>query len=376
VETLEPGGAEGLAVEIARSLAARGHQSHLIVMDGSGPFRSRLGEEILFHDLEFPRPGGSSFANLLHFRKTYRALAGIVAEHGIDVVQTHLPKANFLGLILGRNTAAKVFPTVHNNREFDYGEFNNRLKSYLRKRAYRLMLSWCDGMIAVSDQVRTAMIGELNVRGAKADRIAVVPNGVAVPTMMDAEEIRQIRGIWSVDEDEVLLVGVGRLTHQKNFSSLLDALALVPATAGKWKCVIAGEGEHRSSLEDAIKAQGLSGRIVLAGHVPEVGRLLGAADVFCLSSRYEGLPLVLLEAMAAGLPVCAYGIDGVTDVVQEGVQAVLAKPEDAQDLARAIGQLLENQTTRREMGAAGRALVEKTYNFERVIDQLEELYQS
>lgn len=376
VETLEAGGAEGLAVDIANNLAARGHVSHLIVMDGSGPFRTRVHNEVHLVDLGFPPRIKSVLSNANYFRKTYGALANVLKENRVEVVQTHLPKANFLGLFLGVNKVARVHPTVHNNREFDYGVGGNGIKDFLRKRAYRQMLSSCGSMIAVSQQVAVAMAGELKVSGKMADRIVVVPNGVAVPPVLAPEVRNEVRQSYSVSEDETLLVGVGRLTRQKNFTSLVESLSLLPDSAPPWKCIIAGEGELRESVTAGISDRGLEGRVILAGHVSDVGRLLGSADVFCLSSLFEGLPLVLLEAMAVGLPVCAYGIDGVTDVVEDGSQAVLARPEDATDMARAIHSLLENPDLRQEMGAAGRSLVETTYNFERVVNQLEELYLS
>ncbi len=376
VETLNAGGAEGLAVDIANSLAARGHQSHLIVMEGDGPFRQRISEAVHFTDLGFPCRTGSFLANSLYFQKTYGALAKTLRESQVDVVQTHLPKANFLGLFLGKNGVARVFPTVHNNREFDYGDHANPMKEFLRKRAYRQMLSWCQAMIAVSEQVRTAMIGELKVTGGKSERLVVIPNGVPVPPLLERRKRQLVRQRWSVGDQEVLLVAVGRLTRQKNFASLVEALAMIPDTAGPWKCLIAGDGELHDTLAADIAARGLGERIVLAGHVSEIGFLLGAADVFCLSSLFEGLPLVLLEAMAAGLPVCAYGIDGVVDVVQDGVQARLARPEDPADLARALQILLAEPEVRREMGTAGRALVQADFNFERVVDQLEELFKA
>lgn len=374
VETLAAGGAEGLAVDFANSLAARGHQSHLIVMDGRGPFRDRISDQVNFLDLELPGRRGSVFSNAVNFRRTYQALSSVLKEDQVGVVQTHLPRANFLGLFLGKGGVAKVFPTVHNNREFDYGDYSNRVKDHLRKKAYRMMLSWCQAMICISDQVRVAMMGELKVAGSLSERLVVIRNGVPVSPPLAIHEKDVIRQQWSVGEQDVLLVAVGRLTPQKNFCSLIEALAQIPETRGSWKCLIAGEGDQRNSLAREISARGLEGKVILAGHVPEIGRLLGAADVFCLSSRYEGLPLVLLEAMAAGLPVCAYGIDGVADVVQNGVQANLARPEDPGDLARAINELLADPGLRQELGSAGRALVQSKFNFERAVDQLEELF--
>ena len=165
IETLDAGGAEALAIEIANALATRGRESHLIVIAGGGCFQSRVHESVHLHDLGSPRSTGRLPARALYFIRTFRKLSSLVADNHIDVIQSHLPKANFFGLALAALHRAKVHPTVHNNREFEYGDSPNRYIERGRRAAYRLMLRCNAPMIAVSDEVKAAMAVELGVDG-------------------------------------------------------------------------------------------------------------------------------------------------------------------------------------------------------------------
>lgn len=376
VEALESGGAEALAVDIAGALAARGHESHLIVLRGDGAFRGRVSPEVRLHDLGRPRRDGSQAARVFYFLGTCRRLHALLRAERIDVVQAHLPKANFLGLVMAWWGMGRVFVTVHNNREFDYGDQAGRLKQWARRFGYRQMTRSCRGVIAVSEQVKRSLLAELRVDNADAGRVRVVTNGVreAPPASVAARE--SARAAWGVAPGEVLVVGVGRLTAQKDYATLLQALSRLPADAPAWRCIVAGEGELRPGLEQSARDLGLSDRFRLGGLVSDVGGLLAAADVFCLPSRFEGLPLVLLEAMAAGLPVAAFAIDGVVDVVAEGEQARLAPPGDAGALAAVLLDLLRDEAQRRRLGEAGRRLVGERYGFDGVVTRLEEAYES
>jgi len=373
IETLAAGGAEALAVQIANAWAERGHESHLIVLSAGGPFQSRLSEKVKLHDLGLPPSRQSTLKRAPSILRALKRLEGIIAANGIDTLQTHLPLANFFGLVMGWRGACRVYPTIHNNREFDYGEASGPLRESLRRYAYKRMLSVCARMIAVSDQVKTAMVRELDLPPTWIDRITVVPNGVAIPPEMGPGERSRARAEWGLAEDEVLIACIGRLTAQKNFQALVGALGQVDAAVGPWRCVVAGEGEMRDELTASARAGGLEEKIIFAGHVANVGELLGAADVFCLPSRFEGLPLALLEAMAAGLPTAAFAIDGVTDVVEDGGQALLAEPENIPQLARDLSRLMNDAALRRRLGGAARDLVGENYGFDRVVDQLEEV---
>lgn len=373
IETLGAGGAERLAVDIASSLAERGHSSHLIVMTGSLPAGPALPAAVQFHPLGLERGETWTPAGLYSLARSLGRLRRILGRHRIEILQTHLPLANFCGLIFARNRGCLVFPTIHNNREFDYGETRGPLRGRLRRRAYRMMLQRCAGMIAVSERVKRAMVAELGLTGTESDRIRVVPNGVRIPAPLDPAARDRVRAQWHIPQGEALLLGVGRLAPQKNFGDLLDALAGLPAACPPWRCLIAGEGPQRRELDDKAADLGLADRVQMPGHVPDVGDLRGAADIFCFPSLWEGMPLALLEAMAAGLPVVAYAIDGVADLAQEGREGFLCAPGRTEDFAGAVARLLAEPALRSVMGAASRETAGR-HGWEPMMDLLESIY--
>ncbi len=238
------------------------------------------------------------------------------------------------------------------------------------------MLTQCQGVVAVSAQVKSSLVQELDVAHAEAMRIRVVRNGVGVEALPGPSERADLRALWGVDEGQVLIVAAGRLTRQKNFAALVEALSRLAGESADWRCIIAGDGELRADLEDQIAKSGLGNKICLPGLVRDVRGLLTAADVFCLPSTYEGLPLVLLEAMSAGLPVVAFAIDGVMDVVADGEQARLAPIGDTGALAAALASLVDDPISRRAMGSAARELVVANFSFETAVDELETVYRA
>ena len=376
VETLDAGGAEALAIDVAGALAARGHDSHLIVARGDGPFRERVKPEVVLHDLARPRRDGNQIHRILYFLGTCRRLEAHLRAHRIEVLQTHLPKANFLGLVMAWRGVCRVYPTVHNNREFDYGDRAGRVKRALRRVGYRRMLTHCRAVIAVSDQVKESLAEQLRTPSGLKEQIRVVPNGVHLPEAVPVAERNRLRAALGVTGEQVLIVGVGRLTRQKNFARLVEALGRLDANGPDWRCVIAGDGELRADLEAQVAAAALGDRIRLPGLVADVPDLFAAADVFCLPSLFEGLPLVLLEAMSAGLPTVAFAIDGVTDVVADRVQARLATPHDVGALAAALAVLLADGSERLRLGTAARETARTRHGFAAVVDRLEAVYRT
>lgn len=377
VEALAAGGAESLAIGVAASLASRGRDSRLIVTRSDGPLRHRVDSGILVHDLQKPICRGGQVRRILDFLDTCQKLERVLREQEIDVLQTHLPKANFLGLVMAWRGACRVYATVHNNREFDYGEATGTLKHGLRRMAYRAMVHSCDGVIAVSERVRQSLADQLRLGQGETRRIRVVTNGVAVPPAIDISIRAKARDRWRVADGEILVVGVGRLTEQKNFSALIEALAtlrdLDPENFS-WRCIIAGDGELRDSLQARVNGKGLQDRVIMAGLVEDVAGLLCAADIFCLPSLFEGLPLALLEAMARALPVVAFAIDGVMDVVTDGVHGLVVSPGATSAFATALRDLIADGEKRAVMGAAGRRLAGERFDFERTVDALDAIY--
>jgi glycosyltransferase involved in cell wall biosynthesis len=175
-------------------------------------------------------------------------------------------------------------------------------------------------------------------------RGCVIPNPVELPPG------------WRERRGGNLLVAVGRLVPQKGFDLLLDAFAVVAPNFPAWTLVIWGEGKERSRLERKRDALGLRDRVRLPGVTERSGIWVETADAFVLSSRFEGWGIVLLEAMAAGLPAVSFDCEwGPRDMIEDGVDGILVPREDVAALARALARVLDDAGLRERLGAAARA---------------------
>lgn len=182
------------------------------------------------------------------------------------------------------------------------------------------------------DAFRAAVGPEANLR--------VIPNGVPAPA----------GGPAALESPTV--VAVGRLTHQKGFERLVDAFAEVAAVHPEWRLRICGAGPRRARLEQQIADRGLEGTVTLTGQLQQIERELLGASIFALSSRFEGLPMALIEAMAAGLPVVAFDCPtGPREVIEHGVSGLLVPEGDTAAMALALLELVEDEARRRALAA-------------------------
>jgi glycosyltransferase involved in cell wall biosynthesis len=375
IEALDVGGAESLAVRIGNAMAVRGHESHIIVIGRAGDTARRILPQVALHELGFAR---ESVTRPVAFVRSvvsgYRAMRGLLREHRIQVVQSHLPGANFWGLLLALGGGVRVLPTVHNNQEFNYGDADNRLRARARRLAYKAMTRACPAVIAVSDEVKQSLVADCALNEAAAGRIAVVRNGVEIPAVLSVDEREVIRRAFGLPPGHFVFLAAGRHCEQKNLGDLIQAADLLTGEDRPWLLVIAGDGPMRAELEVAAASGPGSGRIRFTGNVMNLSELMACADAFVLPSLWEGLPLVLLEAMAQGLPVIGNRIPGVVDVVSDGRDGLLATPRDAADLARAMRVLLRDGQVRDVLGSGALATVTRDFDFRSTIIALERLY--
>jgi len=198
--------------------------------------------------------------------------------------------------------------------------------------------------------------------------VEVIANGIASPPGLSA---RRAAGA------DATVLFVGRLRTRKAVAVLLQAFARVAEAEPAARLVVLGDGEQRRALESQHRGLGLGERVSLAGAVPrsEIADWLGRADVFCLPSTYEGFPLAILEAMAAGLPVVATRVAGVPEAVEDGASGLLVEPEDAAGLAAALLALIRDPARRRALGERGRAVLAERFAIGDVCRRYVELFE-
>jgi glycosyltransferase involved in cell wall biosynthesis len=273
--------------------------------------------------------------------------------------------ANLLARIIGR--LARV-PIIITSRR------NVHIGPPLREHLKRLTASWDTHAIAVCDLARQAEIGRA---GGSPDKVITIHNGIDVERFTSLSSIKQAdaRQTLNTPAEASLLGTVGRLHPQKGLPDLLTTFQRVKGTHPASHLLIVGEGECRTDLERRAQQLDVAGAVTFAGHRDDVPQLLALLDVFVLASHWEGLPNVILEAMAAGLPVVATRVGGVPEVVVDGVTGLLVPPRDPDALSEAILTLLQDPDLRQKMGQAGRERVREHFSVERMVQDTEALYQ-
>ncbi len=223
----------------------------------------------------------------------------------------------------------------------------------------------------------TGAIVDSLVRDYAIDRslVRVVPNGADLPSPEREEPLaRKWRERFLATPIKPLWVIAGRIEEQKGHDVLLEALVQVVKSGLEFTLVVAGDGSRRSWLEQQAISLGLSPRVQFVGQVDEVGGLLAAADAVLLPSRWEGLPLVLLEAMVRSRPVIASAVGGVPDVVEDGVHGTLVPAGDVAALTAALEHLHRKPDQAWRMGRAAAQRVRDHYTWQAVVDDFEAIY--
>jgi glycosyltransferase involved in cell wall biosynthesis len=285
------------------------------------------------------------------------AVLRLLDDERPSVFHAHLtwPLACTYGLLaaaLGRVPA--VVATVQLFVDIPYGRWVRARQRLLSMRVGRY--------IAVSRD----LAGRLHrTFGIPRDKISVVHNGVPVLPLP-----RQHRSVEDGFSTPPVILTTARLDPQKGLDDLLAAAALVPEA----RFVLAGDGPQRDHLIARTESLGLSGRVSFLGLRHDVPELLAGCDLFVLPSRYEGLPLAVLEAMAAGKPVVATAVAGTDEAVVPGLTGLLVPPEDGPALAGAIRTVLGDPALAARLGRAGRERVERELTARTMGDRVTRIY--
>lgn len=354
VAPAQAGGLEEVVVALAAGHAARGHTVRVLTIldrdDSRDPLTRRLpaaGVEVVPAVL-----AGRAYA------RERAAVARACAAFRPDVVHTHGYRPDVLDGGVARRLGIPTVTTVHG---FTGGDWKNRLYERLQVRAFRRF----DAVVAVSRPI----VERLARAGVPRQRIHLLPNAWAGrPPAQDRAAARRSLGVPL----EGFRIGwVGRLTAEKGADVLVEAVARlgdVPVSVS-----VIGDGRERGPLEQRARELGIADRIAWHGLVADAAGLYRAFDVFVLSSRTEGTPIALFEAMAAGVPVVATHVGGVPDVVSPG-EALLVPAEDPDALASAIRAVLEDPAAAAARAAAARARLERAFGREPWLDRYEMLY--
>lgn len=286
-----------------------------------------------------------------------------------DLLHTHSSKAGILGRLAAALAGVPV--VVHTYHGFGFHDRQPPFVKGLYVSLERLCARFTDALVFVSK----ANIAYAAAHGiARPEEAVLIRSGVALgglPAPVDAAKLKMSAGVGM---HKPVVVSIGNLKPQKNVGDFLEAAALTLRDLPEARFVFIGDGPQRRALEARAFALGLNDRFFFLGWRRDAAQWLAAADVFAMTSLWEGLPRALVEAMKSGLPPVCYATDGVTDLIIDGVNGFVAPPGDVKEAARRIIQLLADEPLRKRLGAAASASIGPEFDIDGMVRAQEALY--
>lgn len=352
LESSGPGGAENMVVQLAIALRDLGHET--IVATLREGWMTERAEAAGIPVWIMPQRPGLDLGWILRFARRLR-------KEKIDVLHSHEFAMNIFGGTAAVLARVRSASTIHGKHWItDRGR---------RALAYRVLARAGVSIVAVSEDLASYLSTGLGIPRA---RIHLVHNGIPMsgrPGMIDRGAARRALGL---PPDGPLLVAVGNLYPVKDHATLLRALVELPGA----RVAIAGRGDEEANLLRLASELGIGARVHLLGLRDDVDRILAAADIFVQPSRSEGLPLAILEAMAAGLPVVATRVGGMGEAILDGETGILVEPGKPDALARALRSLLDDPEQLRPLGVAAHQRAQAEFSVQTMARRYEALYAS
>ncbi|MBN1887643.1 MAG: glycosyltransferase [Thermoflexales bacterium] len=294
-------------------------------------------------------------------------LASLIRRQDFDIVHVHSQEAGISARLIARAAGARrIFYTP---QTID-----------IRQTAWHWLYVWVerglarltDAIISVNEADRMRMVAW----GIPAHKIVTVPNGIDLSTLDEPADPDLSRRAFGLDVAGPVVMQVGRLSLQKDPLTFVEGAAHVVRACPGAQFVLLGEGPLSETLRARIHALGLDAHVHLLGWRSDAALLMAAADVVTLSSRWEGSPHTLLEAMARSRPVVATAVNGCPEIVLDGITGYLSPPGDAAEWARQVARLLNDPAQAAAMGKRGRQRVEEHFGLPEMIARIERLYAS
>ena len=353
---LAGGGTERVVVRILQSLDRARFHPFLVVFQEKGVYLSELPQDVQIFDLDRYGSGG----RLLWI---YR-FAKLIRKENPDVLFSFLWFVNMV-TIVARILSRVRCRLVVSERVSVSGAREGFLEDILRRAGILFLYPMADRIVPNSESMRMQMVGRI---GLSATKVVAIPNPVDVDRIQ--AKAREEKATISQGSTLPLVIGMGRLTPQKGFDLLIRSMTF---SRFPFQLMLIGEGESHGRLQELSLELGLADRVVFTGFQSNPYPFLASSTVFALSSRFEGFPNALVEAMTLGIPCASTRcLTGPEEIITDGVDGLLVPVEDPRALAGAIDRLLGDETLRERIGRAGKERV-REFDVSRIVRRFESL---
>ena len=359
IHALGVGGAEVLVDVMARRLSDQ-YRSVIAVLDDVGEIGEQLSADGFVVEHLQRQPGID--------RGCAKRLNAFGDRENVQIYHAHQYTPFFQAMLSRGLTGRRPVLFTEHGRHFP------DVRSRKRSLVNRLLLRKQDRLVGVGDAVRQALIKN---EGLPAGRVEVVYNGVDLQALATAspQARLRVRSEFRFHQDDFVAVQVARLHELKDHSTAIQAIDKARRTIPNLRLLIVGEGEQRAAIEAEIEARHLEEHVVLAGTRTDIADLLAASDVFLMSSISEGIPLTIIEAMAAGLPVVATAVGGIPEMIRNEQSGFLVPAEDFAGLAKALVRLEQDPLLRQALADVGREAADAQFSLQRMLNGYSTMYQ-
>jgi GalNAc-alpha-(1->4)-GalNAc-alpha-(1->3)-diNAcBac-PP-undecaprenol alpha-1,4-N-acetyl-D-galactosaminyltransferase len=357
ISSLRRGGAERIMSLLANAWAEQGREVTIITLDQGVPPAYPIHSGVTIEGLGLLAGSKHLLEGLLKNTRRVRNLRRAIRKSKPDLVISFVDVTNVLTLLATRRlgmpiiVSERVDPSQH-----DIGPIWNCLRLFL----YR----FADAVVCQTPSIPAWFNQRTRIKWC------IIPNPVVVPCGLSVSQSRRIK-----DTPGRVLIAMGRLTPQKGFDILLETFSIIAGRHPEWSLTILGDGPLKRRLEAQATFLGLKGRVCFPGEVSDPFSALRAADLFVLSSRFEGFPNALCEAMACGLPVVSFNCpSGPADIIRDGIDGILVAPEDATALAIALDRLMSDAQERERLALRATAVTTR-FSLESIVLLWEQLFE-
>ena len=358
IDSFSVGGAEQLLLNLAQRMDKSRFELHLI---GLSTFnRNCLQPQFERTSLPVHVIGTRHFYDL----RAALWLIRYIKQQRIELVHTHLDYADVLGRVVGALMRRPVVSTLHNQpAQFDQERFDRRWAQQISARFSNVHL------VALSARLRTQFSEQWHI---PAHRITAIYNGIALEPYLAIPPPARHRSVGL----PLVITTIGRLDEQKGQQYLLEAATLVLAQHPQTRFQIVGQGPLKPHLQAQAETLGIADSVTLLGLRHDIPAILAQSDVFVLPSRREGMPLVIVEAMAAARPIVLTNVGGNSELVAHGQHGLLVPPNDSTALATALLRLADDPNLAATLGAAARERAKQHFDIALVVARYAALYEA
>ena len=371
VDGLKSGGAEILITHLIKALGTKHYKHYVYYFADDGPVREKLEA---FGIPVYKGKERASIKQPIRFLATLfiqmQDLISLIRRKRIQVMQAHMNPANQLAVAVGRISRTPVFPTVHTPAAFVDNRSFWDLRVYFKKAVNHVIYRAADRVLVVSQEIKEIIQQRF---GLKDDKLLFLKNGIVFDD--NAPRLLDLQTEFPDSANKLKLIAVGRLVALKSFDILVRAIGeVVNQGLTDLLVLIAGKGEERMQLEKLIQDLQIGDCVKLLGLRDDVMDLMKTCDLFVMPSRYEGLSLAMIEAMACGLPIIASDARGLKDCITDEQNGLLFPVDDYNALAERILRLANNKELRDRLSLGARSSFETEYDMRKNVKPLDMLF--